>query len=228
MVGSVPSARPKGHDLLEYKTSDTIEDLLMVSELSLQPLLAAIDADDDERAEAAVIELASTNGAALPLLLELSHSQDQDRRWWAVRGLAAMAEQDGNQRAASMPVLMDALNDPDDAVRCVACIALGQLEATSAIPALVLMLADSSGWVRSAAADALTMIGEPSVPALGEALQDERDGVRVRAAYALRKIQSPKSARWLFPALGDSNHLVHTYAYDALNEMGLLETLLIS
>jgi hypothetical protein len=36
-----------------------------------------------------------------------------------------------------------------------------------------------------------------------------------------------KSARWLFPALNDPNHIVHTYAYEALDEMGLLNTILV-
>jgi HEAT repeat protein len=95
------------------------------------------------------------------------------------------------------------------------------------LPALTLLLADPSGWVRGAAADALALIGEPAVPALGEALQDPREGVRVRAAYALRRIKSAKSARWLFPALNDPNHIVHTYAYEALDEMGMLDTVLV-
>jgi HEAT repeat protein len=90
------------------------------------------------------------------------------------------------------------------------------MQAASAIPALTLLLADPSGWVRGAAADALALIGEPAVPALGEALQDPREGVRVRAAYALRRIKSVKSARWLFPALNDSQpHRPHLRLRDA-------------
>jgi len=198
-----------------------------MSEQLLAPLLRAIEADDDEAAEAAIIEISRHDGEALPLLLRLGKSPDHDERWWAVRGLAELAEERIDVRDATMPSLLEALHDPDDAVRCVAALALGQMQAGSAIPALTLLLADPSGWVRGAAADALAMIGEPALPALGEALQDERDGVRVRAAYALYKIRSTRSARWLFPALNDPNHLVHTYAYEALNDMGLLNTILV-
>jgi HEAT repeat protein len=193
----------------------------------LIPLLLAIQAGDDEAAEAAVNQLSAMNGAVLPSLAQLRCDGDHDQRWWAARAIAELAEDDPVQRTQAIPVLLDALHDPDDSIRCVAALGLGQIQAASAIPALTLLLADTSGWVRGAAADALALIGEPAVPALGEALQDPRDGVRVRAAYALRRIKSVKSARWLFPALNDPNHIVHTYAYEALDEMGLLNTILV-
>jgi HEAT repeat protein len=193
----------------------------------LEPLLQAIAADDDEAAEAAVARLSALDGAALPLLMTLSRTDDYDHRWWGVRAIAEMAEDHPGERHQALPVLLDALHDPEDPIRCVAALGLGQMQAASAIPALALLLADPSGWVRGAAADALALIGEPAVPALGEALQDPRDGVRVRAAYALHRIKSVKSARWLFPALNDPNHIVHTYAYEALDEMGLLSTVLV-
>lgn len=193
----------------------------------LDDLLAAIAEEDDEAAEAAIIDLTRTNGAAREPLLELCASPDPDQRWWAVRGLAALAEADEVNRASTTPALVNALSDADDAVRCVAALALGQLQAASAIPSLMLLLSDPSGWVRGAAADALALMGEAAVPALGEALQDEREGVRVRAAYSLRKICSPKSARWLFPALNDPNPIVHTYAYETLDQLGYLTTILV-
>lgn len=191
----------------------------------LLPLLLAIDAGDDEAAEIAILEFCRQDG--VDPLIELAQSEDSDRRWWGVRGLAEVAEERPEHRDAAMPALLNALNDPEDSVRCVAALALGQAKAASAIPSLTLLLSDQSGWVRGAAADALALIGEPAIPALGEALQDEREGVRVRAAYALYKIKNIKTARWLFPALNDPNHIVHTYAYEALDEMGLLNTLLV-
>jgi len=199
----------------------------VMNDTPLVPLLQAIQAGDDEAAEAAVNRLTTMNGAALSSLAQLRRDGDHDQRWWAVRAIAELAEDDPARRDQAIPMLLDALHDPDDSIRCVAALGLGQIRAASAIPALALLLADPSGWVRGAAADALALIGEPAVPALGEALQDPREGVRVRAAYALRRIRSIKSARWLFPALNDPNHIVHTYAYEALDEMGLLDTLLV-
>lgn len=193
----------------------------------LQPLFDAIAAGDDDAAEAAVAALSALDGAVLSHLTHLSVDGDDDQRWWGVRALAEVATEHPEQRVHAIPALLNALNDGEDSVRCVAALALGEACATSAIPALALLLADPSGWVRGAAADALALIGEPAVPALGEALQDPREGVRVRAAYALRRIKSVKSARWLFPALNDPNYIVHSYAYEALDEMGLLTTVLV-
>lgn len=198
-----------------------------MNETLLQPLLQAIAAGDDEAAEAAVARLSAFDGVVLPLLTNLSRADDYDQRWWGVRAVAELAEDHPDQREQAIPILLNALHDPEDPIRCVAALGLGQAQATSAIPALTLLLADPSGWVRGAGADALALIGESAVPALGEALQDPREGVRVRAAYALRRIRSVKSARWLFPALNDPNHIVHTYAYEALDEMGLLSTVLV-
>ena len=198
-----------------------------MTDTALTPLLTAIDAENDEGAEAAVLALCETNAAALPLLVELTQSPDDDYRWWAVRGLAELGEEDPNHREAAMPLLLDALRDPDDSIRCLAATALGQMQASGAIPALALLLMDPSGWVRGAAADGLAMIGEPAIPALGAAIQDDREGVRVRAARALYKIKSPKAAPWLFPALNDPNPIVHTYAYETLDELGLLTTVLV-
>lgn len=193
----------------------------------LHPLLSAIAADDDEAADAAVEALTQQGPEACQALVELYGSPDPDQRWWAVRGLAALAEAQDACRELAIPALAEAMTDADEAVRCAAALALGQLQAASAIPALVLLLADPSGWVRGAAADALALMGEMALPALGEAMQDPREGVRVRAAYALRKICSPKSARWLFPALNDPNPLVHTYAYETLDQLGLLNNILL-
>lgn len=197
-----------------------------MTDSALQSLLLAIEADNDEAAEEIVTTLA-VDANILPALLDLGTSANPDQRWWAMRALAEMAENNPDARDQVTPVLLDALNDAEDSIRCVAALGLSQMQATSAIPSLALMLADASGWVRGAAANALAQIGEPAVPALGEAMQDEREGVRVRAAYALNRIKSIKSARWLFPALNDPNHIVHTYAYETLDEMGLLNTVLV-
>ncbi len=43
----------------------------------------------------------------------------------------------------------------------------------------------------------------------------------------LRLIRSLTSARWLFPALNDPNPVVHTYVYETLDDLGLLNTVLV-
>ncbi|MCA9871994.1 MAG: HEAT repeat domain-containing protein [Caldilineae bacterium] len=192
-----------------------------------ETFLAAIESGDDESTENAVQALYHNGDGSLDRLLEMTSSSDDDVRWWAVRALSNAAEENQQQRTLVMPVLVQALTDSDDSVRCLAALSLGQLHATSAVPALMVLLADPSGWVRGAAADSLAMMGEAAVPALGSALHDDREGVRVRAAYALHKIRSIAAARWLFPALNDPNPVVHTYVYETLDDLGLLTTTLV-
>jgi Uri superfamily endonuclease len=202
---------------------------------TLQALLDAISAGDDEAAERSAQACAGQT-ALLPAVRPLLADSDADRRWWAVRILASLG---GDQAGA---LLVTHLSDPDDATRCAAALGLGQLRAADAIPALTARLADASGWVRDSAADALAMIGEPALPALVEALKDGRDGIRVRAAGALRKIvigalAGRRSAEFephfwptigaLFTALNDPNRLVRHNAYEALDRLGLLETVII-
>ena len=192
-----------------------------------EAFLSAVASGDDMLAEDAVQSLYRNGDGSLDRLLDLAASGDDDLRWWAVRALSVAAEDHQQQRVEVIPALTEALGDSDDSVRCLAALSLGQLHATSAIPALMLLLADPSGWVRGAAADGLAMMGEAAVPALGSALHDRREGVRVRAAYALHRIRSLASARWLFPALNDPNPIVHTYVYETLDDLGLLNTILV-
>jgi HEAT repeat protein len=194
--------------------------LVRQPEQLLDNLRQCVYLQDDEECDAVAHAIAAAS-EALSLAQTLLMATDANERWWAVRCLAASGRSD------AVPSLVQALGDPDDTVRCAAALALGQLRCTAAIPELVSSLSDDSGWVRKFAADGLALIGEAAVPALAEALEDDRVGVRVRAAYALGKVRSMQAATPLFRALNDSSHLVHTYAYQALDDMGLLDTLLL-
>jgi HEAT repeat protein len=81
--------------------------------------------------------------------------------------------------------------------------------------------------VRQAAADALALCGDDAVTTLATVLAGEEQGARTRAAYALRKIASLAAAAILFRCLNDANYMVHTYAYEGLDELGLLDNLLL-
>jgi HEAT repeat protein len=201
----------------------------------VQALLDAISAGNDEAAER-IAHACTGQAGSLPALRPLLADANPDRRWWAVRTLALI----GGGEAEVL--LLRHLADPDEATRCAAALALGQLRAADAVPALIARFTDESGWVRDSAADALAMIGDPALPALVQALADARDGVRVRAAGALRKAIVPAlsgltSTEWgpqywpaiaaLFQALNDPNRLVRHNAYEALDRLGLLETVVI-
>lgn len=191
----------------------------------LAPLLAAIAAEADEQTEALVLQLTP---AAEPALLGLVHTGNADQRWWAVRALAHCGTTN------TLPGLMATLTDEDAALRVVTAMSLGALatrleaDLTPQLPALTARLADEEGSVRQAAADALVQCGDAAVGPLVEVLRfSSHAGARSRAAYALRKIGTPATVPALFRCLNDPNYLVHTYAYEALDEMGLLETQLL-
>ncbi len=202
----------------------------------IQALLDAIAADDDEQAERVVTAFAALPGV-LPALRPLLGDPDENRRWWAVRGLALI----GGDEAEHL--LVEHLADSDEPTRCAAALGLGQLRSQEAIPALLSSLADASGWVRDSAADAVAMIGVPALPGLVEASKDSRDGIRVRATRAIGRIVGPGLAgktlneygREYIPAvtalyvlLNDPNRIVRTHAFDTLNGLGLFDQVYIA
>jgi HEAT repeat protein len=187
--------------------------------------LTAILAQNDEQAEALATELQPSDEH---LLLDLARSWDCDQRWWAVRALACHGS------AEAIPVLVNALGDNDASVRAVAALSLGDLYRAcpgaieSTLGQVATLLGDEEGFVRQAAADGLALCGDAAVNLLSALLQVPHGGARARAAYTLRKIATMKAAAVLYTYLNDPNHLVRAYAYEALDEMGLLENLLLA
>lgn len=197
----------------------------------IQALLDAVATDDDGLAEQIVHAFAVLPGI-LPALRPLLSDPDENRRWWAVRGLALIGGGEAER------LLVEHLADPDEPTRCAAALGLGELHAEHAIPALLAALTDPSGWVRDSAADALSMVGVPALPDLVSAMADSRDGIRVRASRAIGRIVGPALAgktlneygreylpalTSLYAALNDTNLLVRTHAYDTLNGLGLFD-----
>jgi HEAT repeat protein len=186
--------------------------------------VAAIDAGVDERTEALVATLGPRDEQALIVLA----AEEGDRRWWALRALASM----GADSAAD--TLAAAATDGDPSVRAVVALGMGHLharapEAVAAhFPTLARMLEDDDGFVRQAAVDGLALCGEAALPTLARVLfESDHQGARTRAAASLRAMRSIKAAPLLFRILNDSNHLVHTFAYEALDDLGLLDNVLL-
>lgn len=192
---------------------------------NIEQLRAAIGASDDEAAERAVQSL---KPIAEPLLLTWLDAADPEQRWWSARALAHCGGE------AAIFALQRCLDDADPTLRSAAAFAIGHLAqrapvaVEAALPALAARLADDDGAVRQVAADALTMCGAAAVPVLERVLQGQHEGARTRAAYALRKLALPATIPALFRCLNDANYVVHTYAYEALDEMGLLENMLVT
>ncbi len=193
--------------------------------LMLEEFLAAVKAGDDTKSEAAALALGPVDERAL---IDYARGGDADLRWWSVRALAHVGGPD------AAPVIGEALADADPALRAAAALALGHLGArnpdavAAELPALARHLADDDGFVRRAAVDGLALCGEVALPVLGDVLQNgTHEGARTRAASALRAIHSEAAVPLLFRFLNDHNHLVHTYCYEALDDMGLLENMLL-
>lgn len=198
-----------------------------MSQPTLQTLLAAIRANDDEATEQVVTSYTVESAPALNDILALFDAEDADQRWWAVRTAAAVAPlTEGGAIKLETP-LRDRLHDSDPSVRCAAALAAGHLQLAGLVDELACALGDERGWVRSSAADALALLGEPAVPALLKVLAGPEQGARTRAAYALSKIRTMEVANAFYHYLQDDNQLVQTYAYDTLEQMGLLQTILV-
>lgn len=190
-----------------------------------EQFLRAVAEDDDERVENVVLRLTPVDEA---WLLDLTLSDDMDQRWWSVRALAICGTN------ACVPRLIEMLNDSDAGVRAATLLALAhiaeRLPAELLDEALVAMagcLADEEGFVRQAATDALALCGDAAVDVLAGVLSGDHQGARTRATASLRKIGSMKAAVVLYQHLNDPNYLVRLYAYEALDEMGLLENQLL-
>lgn len=196
--------------------------------VAFQNFSAAIERDNDEQTEQQASHLTASDE---PDLLNLLAATDANRRWWAARALALCGT------AAAIPGLQAALNAEDAALRATAALALGHLATREpdAIRPLLAELAaklkDDEGMVRQTVADALVMCRDEAVPALITILRDQdqnnHEGSRTRAAYALRKIATMKAAGALYHCLNDDNYLVRMYAQEGLEEMGLLENILV-
>lgn len=190
----------------------------------LDAMASALAANDDDALETLVNSLTTD---AVPTLITWIDSSDPDRRWWAIRALAMV----GNTEA--VPAVARGLHDDDAGIRAAAALALGHMHvrASHAVAAQLAFvgtcLTDDEGFVRQVATDALSMCGDDAVPVLADVLCGEHDGARTRAALALGKIATMKAAAVLYQHLNDPNYLVRSYAYEALDEMGLLENLLL-
>lgn len=186
---------------------------------------SAVNAGDDEAAETQCQQLTAADEN---LLMELARSTSRDERWWAFRALAECGT------SQSVALLGEALSAPEAELRQVVALALGHLyqRAPTAVAPhldrLAALLADPDGTVRQAAMMALSHCGDGAVTPLAAVLAAAHEGARTRAAQGLRHIATMPAAAILYRYLEDPNHLVKTHAYEALNEMGLLENVLVS
>lgn len=181
----------------------------------LKDLLEAIDAQDDARAEEAACAVGRLGEAVRPALEELLASGDRDRRWWAVRALAAAGT------PGAVTALIRALDDADPDIRACAVVGLSELQPVEAIEPLLARLSDPSAYVGRLAADALARFGTSAVKPLIATLQEGDTSARAGAARALCALRPQEAIPALCLALDDPSAIVTYYAEEALERMGV-------
>ncbi len=148
-----------------------------------------------------------------PLITALKRDEFSGVRWKAAEALSKI----GNPAVAP---LIGALQYPDEDVRWKAAIALGEIGNSEAIEPLIQLFSDEDRFVRSRAAHALSMIGEPAVPPLIHALKNANPDVRWGAALAAGKIKNPLMVEPLILALADEEMMVRGEAASGLASIG--------
>jgi HEAT repeat protein len=181
----------------------------------LQSILGSLTSGDDQRAEAAIKEIAALGSDAVPLLRRLLSSSEPDSRWWAVRALAEIPSPE------TPSLLLEALNDPDISVSQCAALALRRQPIPQAIPDLIATLDHPDRLLAHLAADALIAQGEAAVPDLLDALENGPPPVRLEAVRALALIEDQRAIPALFKILDEDSALLEYWAETGLDRMGV-------
>jgi HEAT repeat protein len=181
---------------------------------SLNELLAELTSRDENRAEAAAVELAELGEDAVPRLLQLLRSAEADDRWWALRTLAGLEAPDAS-------VFRAALEDQSSEVQAAAALGLAAHPDPEAMPALLKLLADEDNTLASLAGRALTMLGQPVVPSLIEAYHSAPPRARIQIMRTLAQLKDHRAIALMLSATEESSAAVDYWAKVGLESLGL-------
>lgn len=182
---------------------------------SLEELMGELCSGDDERANAVlpqIYELGAESVKALEVLIE---SDDADERWWAVRAIAGI----GNENSTEL--LIKGLKDKDTAVQQCAALGLRERPNPSAIPDLIPILNDKDRMLARLAGDALARYEHAATNALMDVAKFGELSGRVEAVRALALIGDYASVSTLFKLLDDESALIEHWAQEGLQRMGI-------
>ncbi len=182
-------------------------------EMNLEDLLAALASGDDDRAEAAVPQLAA-HPQAIPALEKYLRSPESDLRWWAIRTLAQM-------ELPPKAWLVRALGDDSEEVRQCATLALAHHPTEDAIPGLLRLVTDPETVTANLAASALIAIGAPAVPGLLALLETSSHASCVEIIRALANIGDLRTIPALMQALEQDSPAMHYWAEQGLDRLGM-------
>ena len=184
---------------------------------------ALIDALQDKAedvrgaAASALGDIGAPAKAAVPIMIKMLKNQNYLTRSAILSGLGGIGD------PTATPALIDALDDYSAHVRRTAIVQLGRIRdpVETIVPALMKTLADSEAEVRLWGSLALSVIGEPAIPALIEGLNDETVVVRRGTTHALIVMGAAAQAAVLAlrKALKDNDKQVRLNAARALKEI---------
>ncbi len=182
--------------------------------LDLQDVMNELTSGSDERAEKVIPSIVDFGTAALPALLELSHSESEDHRWWAVRAMAASP----HTRTES---LLPLLNDSAPQVRAATALALSLHPNEESVSALIQSLADDDSLTAGLAGNALVKIGSPSVAGLLEVMKEAPLHIRILALRALAEIRDHQAIPVLMKSMNEESAVLQYWAQTGLERLGL-------
>ncbi len=194
------------------RLSDAVELGVAAPEL-LARSIEHVDPTVRREAARAIGVLAPADGVIL-LIPHIGSDDEREVRIAAIYALGLLT------RSAAFPPLAGILaDDPDPILRRHAAVAIGRLEGdgveVGAVEALIAALSDPDHGVRGGAALAVWHHGQaapPAIAALTAHLSDRDDEVRWRVAYALMRIEDPRTLPALRERLSDPHPWVRTFA----------------
>lgn len=180
----------------------------------LQRLLFELTSGNDDRAEKVIPQLMGMGELALPALLELTRSELEDHRWWAVRALAASPY-------TRIETLLPLLKDTASQVRAAAALALGLHPDEAAVPALIEAMSDEDSITAGLAGNALIKIGKPAAAALIETMKEAPLSVRILVLRTLAEIRDHRAIPVLMKSMNEESAVLQYWAQTGLERLGL-------
>jgi HEAT repeat protein len=177
--------------------------------------LEGLCSGEDDRALAAVMDLAGIGEPALQPLQDIQNSQNSDHRWWATAALGMI------ELPAAGPALLRSLSDADAGVRCCAAVGLREHPHPPAIPHLISALGGADRLLSRLCGDALVAHAPESLPGLTEAARASCTSIRMEAVRALSRMEDPIAIPVLLDALEDPSPQVHFWAETGLERLGV-------
>jgi HEAT repeat protein len=168
-----------------------------------EALMAAFTTESDDYVrETLVRALVRVGDHVVDPLISLLTADNRQLRHHAAHALSKLRD------TRAVDPLIAAFGDPDSFVVYKAAFALGRIGDPRAIGSLIVLLDHTATEVRSAASDALEMIGQAAVPALVGAFDQGSAMVREQVVYLLGTIAPPVAEKIAHRAAQDDTALV--------------------